>query len=132
MPDSSTWSYAYDGSGRLTQVTDPNSHTTSIAYGFHNRLTNVTVGGTVVATYVYDALGRRIGSDDNGTQTWTVYNGANPYADFNGSGTLLERYLYGPAVADLAHTRARGGTSAWYLTDRLGSVEMLSVFPPAA
>ena len=44
-------------------------------------------------------LDRRIGFDDNGTQTWTVYNGssadANPYADFNGSGTLLTRYVSG-------------------------------------
>ena len=39
---------------------------------------------------LYDALGHRIGIDDSGTQTWTVYNGesadANPYADFTGAG----------------------------------------------
>ena len=55
-----------------------------------------------MATYTYDALNRRIGFKDNGTQTWTVYDGtspfANPYADFNGSGTLLTRYVVGPAV----------------------------------
>ena len=38
----------------------------------------------------YDALDQRIGFKDNGTQTWTVYDGtsadANPYADFNSSG----------------------------------------------
>ena len=88
----------------------------------------MTQGGTVIATYVYDALDRRIGVDDNGTQTWTVYDGTNPYADFNGSGTLQVRYQYGPGVVDgavvdqlLARTSS-GGTTAWYLPDKLGSV----------
>jgi len=95
-------------------------------------LTAVEVGGTIVATYTYDALGRRIGMDDSGTQTWTVYDGtgadANPYADFNGSGSLTVRYLIGQSVINgaiatgiLARTSA-GGTTAWYLTDKLGSV----------
>ena len=88
----------------------------------------MTQGGTVIATYIYDALNRRIGIDDNGTQTWTVYDGTNPYADFNGSGTLQTRYQYGPGVVNgavvdqlLARTSS-GGTTAWYLTDKLGSV----------
>jgi hypothetical protein len=78
------------------------------------------------------AVDWRIGIDDNGTQTWTVYNGSDsdalPYADFNGSGALAERYLSGPGVVNgavvdelLARTSS-GGTTAWYLTDKLGSV----------
>ena len=80
------------------------------------------------ATYTYDAMNNRIGIDDNGTQTWTVYNGKNPYADFNGSGTLTERYVSGPGVVNgkavdevLARTSS-GGATAWYMTDKLGSV----------
>ena len=87
----------------------------------------------MIATYTYNALDQRIGiKDSGGGQTWTVYNGTSadalPYADFNGSGTLLTRYLSGPgmvngAVVDelLARTSS-GGTTAWYLTDKLGSV----------
>ena len=56
----------------------------------------------MVATYTYDALGRRIGIDDSGTQTWTVYNGksadANPYADFNSSGRSRDALPDGLAV----------------------------------
>ena len=67
-------------------------------------MTEVTVGGTVVATYTYDALDRRIGIDDNGTQTWTVYDGmsadAHPYADFTGGASLAVRYLSGPGVVN--------------------------------
>ena len=92
----------------------------------------MTTGGTVVATYTYNALDQRIGVKDSGTQTWTVYDGpspdANPYADFNGSGSLTVRYLFGPTVVNGAVTTgilartSSGGTTAWYLTDKLGSV----------
>ena len=72
-------------------------------YDYRNRLTNVTTGGTVVATYTYNALDQRIGVKDSGTQTWTVYDrkdpDANPYADFNSSGSLTVRYLFGAGVA---------------------------------
>ena len=86
----------------------------------------------MIATYTYNALDQRIGVQEAGSRTWTVYNGtsadATPYADFNGSGTLLTRYLYGPGMVDgavvdeiLARTSS-GGTTAWYLPDKLGSV----------
>jgi len=51
-----------------------------------------------------------------------VYDGANPYADFDGSGTLSERYLYGPAVDMIMVRLSAEGDIAWYLTDHLGSV----------
>ena len=79
-----------------------------------------------MATYTYDALNRRIGADVNGTQTWTVYDGQNPYADFtpggSGGAVLSERYLYGPAVDEILARTSSGGTTAWYLTDHEGSV----------
>ena len=39
-----------------------------------------TSGGTTLesVTYTYDALDNRIGMDENGTQTWTFYDGATP------------------------------------------------------
>jgi RHS repeat-associated protein len=127
------YTYTYDNAGNMTSETNTSTHvTTTFTYDYKNRLTEVTTGGTVVATYTYNALDQRIGVDDSGTQTWTVYNGtsadANPYADFNSSGNLTERYLFGPTVVNgmlttgiLARTSS-GGTTAWYLTDKLGSV----------
>ncbi len=127
------YTYTYDKAGNLISETNTSTYvTTTYTYDYRNRLTEVEVGGTIVATYTYNALNQRIGIDDNGTQTWTVYDGssadANPYADFNGSGTLEERYLFGPGVVNgavvdeiLARTSS-GGTTAWYLTDKLGSV----------
>ena len=123
--------YTYDNAGNMI-TSKSGSTTTTYTYDFRNRLTEVTVGGTVVATYTYNALDQRIGVDDSGTQTWTVYDGtspdANPYDDFNSSGSLTVRYLFGPSVVNgavvdgiLARTSS-GGTTAWYLTDKLGSV----------
>jgi RHS repeat-associated protein len=89
--------------------------------------------GTVIAsgTHTYDSLDRRIGVDETSggttTQTSIVYNGNSntPYAEFNGSGTLLERYLAGPSYVPgvtgmIARTNASGVTD-WYLTGKLGS-----------
>ncbi len=127
------YTYTYDNAGNLISQTNTSTHVvTTYTYDYRNRLTEVTQGGTIVATYTYDVLNRRIGIKDSGTQTWTVYDGtsadAQPYADFNGSGSLTERYLTGSGVVNgsvvdqfLARTSA-GGTTAWYLTDKLGSV----------
>jgi hypothetical protein len=54
---------------------------------------------------------------------WTIHNGENVYADFDDSGTLLHRYLFGPGVdMILARADGNGNDIAWYLTDSLGSV----------
>ena len=126
------YTYTYDRDGNLTSKTQTSTgNTWTYTWDYRNRLTGVvekTSGGVVLtqATYTYDPMDRRIGVDETvagaETKTWTVYDGVNAYADFNGSGTLLVRYLYGPDAAQgLARTSA-SGTTAWYLTDNLGSV----------
>jgi RHS repeat-associated protein len=123
--------YTYDSAGNMISANSGGTITT-YTYDHRNRLTEVTQGGTVIATYTYNALDQRIGVQESGGRTWTVYSGTDPdalpYADFNGSGTLLTRYVSGPgmvngAVVDelLARTSS-GGTTAWYLTDKLDSV----------
>jgi hypothetical protein len=106
-------------------------------WNYRNEMTGFSEknsSGTVIAsgTYTYDSLDRRIGVDETSggttTQNWIVYNGNSntPYAQFNGSGTLLERYLAGPSyvpgvIGMIARTNASGVTD-WYLTGKLGSV----------
>ena len=75
-----SWTYSYNFRGLMTGAVEKNT------------------GDTVLAqvTYTYDALDNRIGMDENGTQTWTLYDGSDPIMDFNGSGSLEMRYLNGP------------------------------------
>jgi RHS repeat-associated protein len=136
MTASTGVTYTYDAQGDLAAKTETaTGKVTTYSYDHRDRLTGVTQKssvGTVLnqSTYTYDALDRRIGArvDADGAgagvpvQRWTAYDGANAYADFDGSNALKARYLDGPAVDFLlARTDAAGGT-AWYLPDRLGSV----------
>jgi len=128
--------YTYDAAGHLTAKTDTSTgKVTTFAYDHRDRLVGITrktSGGTVDyrTNYVYDALNRRIAeqvdADGAGVSspvtTWTVFDGENPYADFNGAGTLTERYLHGAAVDALLARSDASGVTDWYLTDRLGSV----------
>ena len=122
------YTYTYDNEGNMTAKTQTSTGDVwTYGYDDRNRLTAViekSSGGSTLnqATYIYDVLDRRIGIDDNSTQTWTVYDGSNPYADFTGAGSLATRYLSGAAVDELFARTSAGGTSAWYLTDNLGSV----------
>jgi RHS repeat-associated protein len=128
--------YTYDPAGNVSAKTETGTgRVTTFSYDYRNRLTGVTrkdSGGSVImqATYTYDPLDRRIGTrtDDDGAgpnpavQTWTAYDGVNTYADFDGAGSLRQRYLYGPAIDELLARTGSGGTTAWYLVDRLGTV----------
>ncbi len=106
------WTYTYNFRDLMTGTVEKNS------------------SGTILAqvTYTYDALDNRIGMDENGTQTWTLSDGPDPVMDFNGSGSVTMRYLNGP-TGDLVDTvlarESAGGTIAWYLPDRLGTVRDL-------
>jgi RHS repeat-associated protein len=84
-----------------------------------------TSGGTTLesVTYTYDALDNRIGMDENGAQTWTLYDSGNPIMDFNSSGSLTMRYLWGPT--GIVARETSGGTVSWYLADHLGTVRDL-------
>jgi RHS repeat-associated protein len=88
--------------------------------------------GTVVQEdqFTYDVNNLRIGKslDPDGSgpqpavQTWTVYDGAVAYADFNGSGSLTARYLAVLASGLILARLDATGNTLWHLTDLLGSV----------
>ena len=128
------YSYTYDANGNMITMTQTSTgNVWTYGYDFRNRLTSAvekTSGGTTLesVTYTYDALDNRIGMDENGTQTWTIYDGSKPIMDFTSSGSLTMRYLNGP-TGDLVDTcwvaRSAGGTVAWYLPDRLGTIRDL-------
>jgi RHS repeat-associated protein len=134
-----TYTYTYDAEGnRLTKTRLSDGEVTSYTYDHHNRLTGVevrTAGGILLKEerYTYDALGRRIGvlTDPDGagpqaaTRLWTAYRGDNAWADFDGSGALQTRYLFGLDMDSLIARTSAGGAVGWYLTDNLGSVRQM-------
>ena len=99
------WTYGYDFRGRMVTAVEKTS------------------GGTTLesVTFTYDALDNRIGMNENSTQTWTLYDpSGTPIMDFNSSGSLTMRYLWGPT--GIVARQTSGGTVSWYLADHLGTV----------
>ncbi len=129
------FTYVYDQDGNLlSKFGMVNGVQTTFAYTWDNRdrLTSVSITGytTVNDSFLYDLFDRRIETIVPApgqlptVKTWTVYDGANPYADFSGT-TLTRRYLYGDAVDEL-FARYNTTTLSWYLTDNVGSVREIA------
>ena len=121
------YTYTYDNAGEMTSETQTSTGDVwTYGYDFRGRMVTAvekTSGGTTLesVTYTYDALDNRIGTDKNSTQTWTLYDpSGTPIMDFNGSGSLTMRYLWGPT--GIVARQTSGGTVSWYLTDQLGTV----------
>jgi RHS repeat-associated protein len=82
------------------------------------------------AHYKYDVFGNRIekavdadGAGGGGTTTTRfAYDGIEIWADLDGSSNLQTRYIKGDAIDQIFARISSGGTAAWYLTDRQGSV----------
>ena len=128
LPSDGTFRYEYDNEGNLIRKTEiAPGNATQFTYDHRNRLTRVvetSAGGVILSEtqYVYDTMNCRITKSVNGVKTHFVYNGDNPWADFNGAGEVIARYLYGRGMDKiLARFRPGEGTS-WYLVDRLGTV----------
>jgi RHS repeat-associated protein len=84
-------SFTYDPNGNLK--TDPTTQT-SYSYDVENRLT--TVSGSHTATLIYDPLGRLFQIATPSGTTQFFYDGDQLVAEYNASGTLLQRYVHGP------------------------------------
>jgi RHS repeat-associated protein len=87
-----------------------------------------TSGGTLLQDdkFTYDVEDRHIGKSTLASgQTWTSYDGQNPYTDFNSSGSLTARYLYALNVDQLFAKMNPSNTTTWYLRDLNNSVREL-------
>ena len=113
-------SFTYDSSGNLT-----NDGTDRFTYDTENRLLSATVPG-VVATYTYDPLGRRQSKTVNGTSTTFLHDGTREIADYDGSGALIRRYVYGQGTDEPVATITVAGARNYNHQDGLGSVVALS------
>jgi len=79
-------------------------------------------------TYTYDASGRRIAKIVDGqTTTKYVYDGDHCITEYDGTGSLLRKYLYGPGVDQpICMIETAGSATYYYHFDGLGSVVALT------
>jgi RHS repeat-associated protein len=139
-----TWNYTYDNEGNETKKTNiASGYYWKYSYDNLNHLTEADYySNTNVlqksVVFKYDAFGNRIEEDVTTTSTVTTrfaLDGWNPakgdaigtenfdvWADMDGSNHLTMRYVRGDAVDQIFAREDSGGTVAWYLLDRLGSV----------
>ncbi len=90
-----------------------------------NRLLAAAVpGGSLRVDYRYDAFGRQIERRTSGTSVTTnrmYYAGWQLIAEYNGTGTLQRKYVYGPGIDEPVRMTA-SSTKYFYHSDGLGSV----------
>ena len=116
--------YTYDNNGNLLSKTD-GSGTTSYAWDFENRPTSVTLPGGGVVSFKYDPFGRRIYKSSPAGTTVYVYDGQNIIEELNGTGSVQERYTYGPGI-DEPLVGQRQPKIFFYEADGLGSLTSLT------
>jgi RHS repeat-associated protein len=119
-----TLTYAHNADGERTSVTNASTSTTT-TYGWKmGRLSTVTMPGTSIA-YLYDANGNRVGKKVNGTLTRIyLWAGGQLVAEANGSGTILNRFVYATR-SNTPDYLLSGGVIYRLVTDERGSVRLV-------
>lgn len=86
-----------------------------------------TAGGVILSesTYIYDVFDRRIAKTVNGQTLFTVYDKQHAWADYDSTGQVVARYLFGDGTDQILTRWRPGSGTTWYLTDRLGTVRDL-------
>ena len=108
----------YDSRGDMTS-----DLTGTYVYNKYNLLTSATQSG-VTSTLAYDPSNRLLSITKSGATTKFLYDGSDLIAEYNGSGTLLRRYVHGPGTDNpLVWFEGTDDTVPHYLTtDQQGSV----------
>jgi len=114
-------SYTHDKNGNLTY-----DGTYTYYYDMENRLTEANnTSNQRVATYKYDFAGKRKNGIAGSSTTKYCYDGGQIIAEYDGSGNLLRKYVFGPGIDEPICMIASGNTY-YYHYDGLGNVVALS------
>jgi len=96
--EDTTFTYTYDAAGNRATRTEKATNTAmTYAYDGEHQLIGVTAP-SLVASYRYDGLGRRIEKTVNGVSTRAVYDQEDLVMEFDGTNTLRARWLHGPGI----------------------------------
>src|SRR5262249_1988669 len=104
----------YDANGNMT--TDQTGKT--FFYDAWNRLVQVNSGATVLETFGYDALGRRLGQGP-GTARDFFFSMAWQVIEERVAGTAADQYVWSPVYVDAMIERDRDPTGGGTLSERL-------------
>lgn len=124
---SNTLSFTYTKAGdRLTRTRTGQPTVTYTYDAFGNLLSWVPTSGSRV-DYIIDGQGRRVGKKVGGTLVRKYLWGSQlrPVAEYDGSGTLIARYVYA-THANVPDLIVKGGTIYRVLHDHLGSVRAIA------
>jgi RHS repeat-associated protein len=111
---------AYDGNFNISYLNGGN-----VYYDAEKRVTSITVGGTLVAQFVYDGLGRCLKRTLDNVTTLFLYHGWQSLMEWDAGGNMVAYNIYG-AGADEILTRWQSGIGyLHYHLDRIGNVQFL-------
>ncbi len=109
-------SFSYNGNGCLT-----GDGTWTYGYDTLSRLTSAIMTG-VSASFLYDPMNRQGEKNIGGTKTRFVYDGLRRVADYDGSGTLLNRFIYGTGLDEVLMQVSNAGVITSFHQDRQSSL----------
>lgn len=107
-------SFTFDANGNMTGV-----GTRTFGWDAENRLVKVTEDSTEIASFGYDAFGRRSTKTIAGTAHTFVYGGEDILEDRTTGSTV--KYTHGPGV-DRPLAKQSGSVTSYFLTDHLGTI----------
>ncbi|KGJ91170.1 RHS repeat domain-containing protein [Colwellia psychrerythraea] len=92
-------------------------------FNVHNRLTSAAKSGTALSL-AYDPTGRLQSSTLNGSKTSFLYDGDELVAEYNSTGTLINRYVHGIGTDDPLVWYVGSGTTnpTYLLANERGSI----------
>jgi RHS repeat-associated protein len=129
----------YDANGNMIVTPDPAGNRSTYAYDAQNRLLSAGKG-SVTMYFTYDGLNRQVSRKigANGTPAFNVWDGWDLIEEYQSSGTVTAKYVYGPTglVKELVNNRyyyqdgsgstshvanASGQLQEWYRYDLQGA-----------
>jgi len=127
VSDSET--YAYDKNGNLIRKVASDG-TTAYTWDYENRLIKVTRPDGTVIQFSYDPFGRRISKKVTQgaavtTMTRYFYDDKNLILEYDGAGSVGNKYVHGPGIDEPLAVMTSKGTYFYHL-DGLGSVVALT------
>lgn len=93
-------SVVYDADGNLIDKTGSNGHF-QFYWNSLGQLESVRLNGSVVASYRYDAFGRRISKDASGQTRYYLWDNRQIASEMDGAGNTLVEYSYYPGTDNL-------------------------------